>query len=150
MKQSIPAMFACLAVLFWTGPIAADSLEDQAAATAEALYAAIATGDSEKVSRILAPDVLVFESGGIEGSLAEYASHHMPADMEFLAGMQREVLERQVSADDKMAVVSTRSRLSGRFRDQDIDLFSTETLVMKATEDGWRVEHIHWSSSPAN
>jgi len=48
-----------------------------------------------------------------------------------------------------MAVVSTRSRLSGSFRDRELDLFSTETLVLKKADQGWKVRHIHWSSTPA-
>lgn len=66
-----------------------------------------------------------------------------------MAGMEREVLDRTVLEAGDMAVVSTRSRLTGGFRDRELDLFSTETLVLSQTDGGWKVRHIHWSSAPA-
>lgn len=119
------------------------------AAAADALHAAIAAGDEQGLRELLDSDVLIFESGGVESSLEEYASHHMLADMEFLADMERQALDRDVFEAENMAVVSTRSRLSGRFRDKEVDLFSTETLVLILTGADWRVRHIHWSSTPA-
>jgi hypothetical protein len=119
------------------------------AATADALHAAIAAGDEQGVRELLDSDVLIFESGGIESSLEEYASHHMHADMEFLAGVERQILDRDVFEAENLAVVSTRSRLSGRFRDKEVDLFSTETIVLILTDVARKVRHIHWSSTPA-
>lgn len=115
-------------------------------AAADALHAAIAAGDTQGIEDILDPEVLIFESGGVESSLEEYASHHMHSDMEFMAGMEREVLTRDVIEAGDMAVVSTRSRLSGSFRDRELDLFSTETLGLAKTEGGWWVRRILWSS----
>ena len=41
---------------------------------------AIAVGDINSLRSVVASDVLIFESGGMESSLAEYEGHHMPDD----------------------------------------------------------------------
>lgn len=140
-----------LSTIFATGmnPVLAKPAAENPAALADALHAAITAGDAQVLGEMLDSKVLIFESGGVESSLEEYASHHMHSDMEFMAGMSREVLDREVYETDTMAVVSTRSRLSGKFRDREIDLFNTETLLMMSTAEGWKIHHIHWSSAAA-
>ena len=120
-----------------------------AAAAVEAFEAAIVKGDEATAKTLLAPDVLIYETGGQESSREEYASHHMKGDMAFLAGSKREVLSRAEGGDGQHAWVSTRSRITGRHKDQPVDIFSTESMVLKYTPAGWRIVHIHWSSRNA-
>ncbi len=123
---------------------------DDPAAVADLLTHALRDGDREAVFEVLAPDVLIFESGGVERSAEEYGGHHMPSDMAFLKAMEIERLSRSVSMKPEFATVSTRSRLKGRFRDSDVDINSTETLVLEKRDGHWLVTHIHWSSRPAD
>ena len=118
-----------------------------ASRAADRLRTAIATGDVDTLRSLLAPDVLIFESGGVESSLAEYAGHHMPADMAFMKSMQEEVLSRQVFDAGDWATVVTHFRAHGLYEGQDVDLSGTETLVMKNVGGQWQIVHIHWSSS---
>lgn len=108
---------------------------------------AIATGAIDTLRSVVAADVMIFESGGIESSLAEYERHHMPADMAFMKAMRREVLSRQVIDSGDSATVATRSRIHGVYKGREIDQTSTETLVMKRVNGEWKIVHIHWSSS---
>ncbi len=117
-------------------------------ATAEMLSDALAAGDTDTVRALLQKDVLIYESGGVETSAAEYFEHHLAADVAFLAKLQREQLSQNVGGDGLNAWVATRSRLTGQFDGKDVDLDSTETLVLTKTERGWRIAHIHWSSAP--
>ncbi len=94
----------------------------------------------------LAPDVLIFESGGAERSRAEYQSHHMKSDMAFLDQMQSDVIRRNESVQGNTAWIVTESRIRGRYKENDIDLISTETAVLQHAEDGWKIVHLHWSS----
>lgn len=127
-----------------SGSIADNAQADVAAALGDAL----SRGDEATVRQLLDENVLIFESGGVEASMEEYAGHHMPADMAFIKAMDREVLSRRTYVDAPLAVVATRSRLTGEYRDQAVDTISTETLVLKQnTSDEWRVIHIHWSSN---
>ena len=77
------------------------------AVIADQLFEALRSGDSDTVATLLAPDVLIFESGNAETSLEEYAGHHMPADMAFLAAMDKRLLSRQVTAGTELAVISS-------------------------------------------
>lgn len=129
-------------------PAASDPGSEAIAAIADQLHAALSSGDIDTVRSLLAPDILIYESGNAETSLEEYASHHMPADMAFLAAMDKTLLSRQVLAGTDMAVVNSRSRLSGSYRDEDLDIVSTETLVLQQTGGVWRIIHAHWSSNP--
>lgn len=115
---------------------------------AEAFNRALAAGDESVARALLLPEVLIYESGGVEASAAEYAGHHLPADIAFMKQMKREPLSQRSGGDDKTAWVATRSRLRGRYKDKDVDLDSTETLVMTWVGAGWRIAHIHWSSAP--
>lgn len=119
-------------------------------ATVDAFEAALASGDEATARALLAPDVLIYESGGQETSRDEYASRHMKGDMAFLRAAKRKILSRASGGDGAHAWVSTRSRITGRHRDKDVDIFSTESMVLQHTPDGWRITHIHWSSRPAS
>ena len=117
--------------------------------TADAFDKAITTGDEARVRALLAPDVLIYESGGQEASLKEYAAHHMKADMAFMAPMQRKILGRKQGTSGELAWVATHSRVTGKYKDKPVDSFSTETLVLKRQGAGWQIVHIQWSSQPA-
>jgi ketosteroid isomerase-like protein len=53
---------------------------------------------------------------------------------------------RSLMAED-VATVLTRYRLQGRYRDQDIDTVTTETLVLRTLDGAWKIVHVHWSSA---
>lgn len=116
--------------------------------TADAFSAALATGDEATVKRLLAPEVLIYESGGQESSRDEYAAHHMKSDMAFLARAQVQVIERQYGTTGELAWVATRTRITGTHKDKPVDLHSTETLVLRRDPEGWRIVHLQWSSRP--
>lgn len=137
---------AALALLVLTAGALASQEDHGPAQVADLLHEALTEGDREKVFEVIAPDVLIFESGGVESSREEYASHHMNSDMKFMAGMTRKVIDRQVTEEGSLAVVTTRSHISGSYKDKLLNLDSTETLVMKKGENGWQISHIHWSS----
>ncbi len=129
-------------------PAATRDLKDPVG-TAEAFSAALATGDEATVKRLLAPDVLIYESGGQESSRDEYAAHHMKADMAYLAHLQSQVIERKQGTNGDLAWVATRTRITGTQKDKPVDLHSTETLVLRRDPEGWRIVHLQWSSRPA-
>lgn len=131
-----------------TAPLPVISAPADPRAVADLFNRALATGNRDVVLAVLAPDVLIVESGMAETSAAEYAGHHMVADMEFLASLERKLISQHAGGDGKSAWVATRSRLNGRFKNEDVDLDSTETLVMLKTDGAWRITHIHWSSAP--
>ncbi len=118
-------------------------------ATVEAFQRALAAGDTTSAEALLDPNVQVFESGGIERSRDEYAAQHMQGDAAFLKSATLKLLSRTGDGAGAMAWVASESHITGVAGGQDVDLVSTETMVLKRTALGWRIVHIHWSSRKA-
>lgn len=114
--------------------------------TVHAFHEALASGDKQAVLGYLDAEVLIFESGGAELSRDEYASHHLGADMEFSAATTRTVVDQRHEEVGQAAWVLSRSETSGTFRSREIDARGVETMLLRQTDDGWRIVHIHWSS----
>lgn len=114
--------------------------------TAHALHDALASGDSARVLELLADEVRVYESGHAE-TRAEYRSGHLPVDIEFASGTDREILTEHVrTSGDGMALYTSEYRTTGTFRGEKVDSRGTETLVVERRPVGWRIVHVHWSS----
>jgi len=141
---------ACAALLLALTTAAGSAEPADPVATVNAFADALRKGDGATVTRLLAPDVLIYESGGQEASRDEYASHHMKGDMKFLASAQIEKLDQKAFVQGDIAVVATRSRIAGASKDKSIDVLSTETMTLKKAGDTWQIVHVHWSSRPRN
>ena len=145
----VTALLLVIAGITWTVSSKAELIEDAdhpAAVAAALLGDAITAGDVDTLKALIAPDVLIFESGGVESSLAEYEDHHMPADIAFMKNMSSEVISRRVIEAGDSAIVLTQSRINGVYKEKEVDLSSTETLVMRNMGCQWKIIHIHWSS----
>jgi ketosteroid isomerase-like protein/mono/diheme cytochrome c family protein len=115
----------------------------------QALHAAMSAGDAKRVQDALDPKVLIMEGGNVERSRAEYAGHHLPADLKFMQAVDYK-LERQTGDTvGDLAWVASEARLSGTREGKPVDLVSTESLVLKKAAGGWKVVHVHWSSRAA-
>ena len=125
---------------------AIENTDHPAVVAATQLGDAITAGDVDMLKALIATDVLIFESGGVESSLAEYEDHHMPADIAFMKNMSSEVISRRVIEAGDSAIVLTQSRISGVYKEKEVDLSSTETLVLEEKDGQWKIVHIHWSS----
>lgn len=71
--------------LIWAAVLAASTAaaNHPAADVVDSWQAALKDGRREAVLEMLAPDAIVYESGGAENSRDEYASHHLDADIGF-------------------------------------------------------------------
>ncbi|MFT5142616.1 MAG: ketosteroid isomerase-like protein [Rhodothermales bacterium] len=111
----------------------------------EAFRAAIVAQDSTTASGLLAEDVQIVESGGVE-TREGYLSHHFKSDGAFLSAMTRAPLTADVHLSGASAWSVSTSRLSGSFRDREVDITSAELMVLEHAEGGWKVSAVHWSS----
>ena len=116
------------------------------AQVSDALFAALAAGDAERVRQLLHPQVLIFEQGGQETGWEEYSAHPLAADMAFAAKASARRAFRQVWQQSDTAVVATRSDVESQSQSESSSYRSTETLLLREGPQGWRVTHIHWSS----
>lgn len=119
-----------------------------AVAIADQFAQALAGGDFETVETLLAPDVLILESGGAERSREEYLSHHAISDAKFLKDAHQQLLRRRAHAAGELVWIGSESELHTTKDGAPLTMLSTETMVLRHTPDGWRIAHIHWSSRP--
>lgn len=115
--------------------------------TVMAFHAALASGDTDAALTHLAEDVMIFESGGVENSRAEYASHHLEADAAFSAAVPRTLISRTHGMEGDTAWVMSVETVTGTYRTRAINSRSVETMMLRQVNGQWRIVHIHWSSA---
>jgi ketosteroid isomerase-like protein len=115
------------------------------AATVRAFGQALQDGDTAAIEALLADDVMVAESGGVE-TREEYLAHHLPADMAFAAAVHREQRSLRVTVSGDVAWAVSTSHTTGTFRGRAIDSTGAELTVLSRERDGWRIRAVHWSS----
>jgi ketosteroid isomerase-like protein len=128
-------------------PAQSQATSDSAAVLAivERFHAALRAGDSSGAVALLAPDVIVLESGEMEDRAA-YLADHLPADIEFAKAVTERRDPGHISVQGNVAWVATTGRARGKFRGRDVNSFSAELMVLVRTPLGWKVSAIHWSS----
>ena len=117
-----------------------------AAATVDRFFAALSAGDVDRAGAELDPDVIILESGGAEYSAAEYLGGHARQDAEFLKGARYEPGRRTGRRSGDLAWVASESELHVQDEGKPVTLVTAETMVLRSTEAGWKIVHIHWSS----
>ena len=131
--------------------VANQSLQSDAADTAtdvvNAFHAALKRGDTKTALNLMADDVVIFESGGVERNRAEYEAHHLKSDAAFSAATTRTPISQTIASDGDFSSVMSVEFVKGTFRDHPVNTRSVETMVLRKTEGRWRIIHIHWSSA---
>lgn len=134
-----------LTVLLLSAPAIAASPTE----TVAAFHAAVAKADLAAAKALLAPDVVIYESGHAERSLAEYATGHLPADAAFAGNVSRKILRSNERSSGDLAIVTEETETSGIYKEKPVHMLGTETAVLQKSGDGWRIRHFHWSSRKA-
>lgn len=111
----------------------------------ESFHAALAAGDREAAMRLLAPDAIIQESGGVE-TRADYEGHHLPGDIEFARAVPSTRGPITVTIVGDAAWTSGTSVTKGTFRTRAINSVGAELMVLSRTNGAWRIRAIHWSS----
>lgn len=114
-------------------------------ATVRAFHDALARGDAVVALQMLAADVQVLESGGLE-TREQYRSQHLPGDMAYAKAMPSVRAEESVVISGDVAWVVGTSRTTGTYRERAINSAGAELMVLSRGAEGWRIRAIHWSS----
>ncbi len=117
--------------------------------TLTSFHAALAAGDKLKVAELLSPQVTIYESGFVERSRAEYASHHLADDIAFAKVTTSKVLKQTERVDGTIALLLTETETTGSFQGKAAHSVGTETAVLEKKGDQWQLVHLHWSSRKA-
>jgi uncharacterized protein (TIGR02246 family) len=162
MPKSYPAL-ACLVGMLALGIGARADAHDPAAAVAatisdvesaatdavrvvDAFGEALKANRIEEASQLLAEDVLVLESGGGERSRVQYLAEHAAADAAYLQGAEQQLTARRARVAGDLAWVGSETRTTTHKDGKARTSLGTETMVLRRTDAGWRIVHIHWSS----
>jgi len=117
-----------------------------AGATVDRFFAALSAGDLDRAGAELDPLVIILEAGGAEHSAAEYLAGHAKSDAEFLKGARPRLLRRTAKVSGEFAWIVSESELDVQEDGNSVAIASAETMVLRSTDAGWRIVHIHWSS----
>jgi len=123
-----------------------DQTKEDVLRTIQEFETAIVESDSAKAAYLLHDNALILE-GRVE-TKEEYLSAHFFGDGRFLRNMSREPIFQDISVHGETAWVTSITRFQGTFRDQDHDLNSMQLMVLKHTDNGWKIASVHWSSRP--
>lgn len=147
MKRSTwRVILALVAMTFLGGPSDASAqAEAEVIAIVDAYHAALASGDSTTALNLLAEDVTILESGGIEDK-NHYRSGHLAGDMRFAQAVPRERNEVRVTVSGDVAWAWSTNTAQGRMGDREINSRGAELMVLSRSTEGWRIRAIHWSS----
>lgn len=122
-------------------PAAADAVR-----VVDAFSAAIKAVKLDEAEKLLDPQVLILESGSSERSRDEYMQSHAIADAAFLQTAKQQLRYRQAQVEGNIAWVATESTLDKVENGNPVLLLSTETMLLRKSDAGWKIVHIHWSS----
>ena len=135
-----------VSVLFTSAPSSAEQVSEPTVVL-DRFRTALIEDDTEVVKDVLSNDVLIFEGGGVERSLAEYSAHHLKSDIKFSQAVPSQLLERTLQEADGLAVITSRYSVSGEYNGREVDLTMNETVtVLNTAESGWKIIRIHWSN----
>jgi ketosteroid isomerase-like protein len=143
--------FAMVVVLLLArpmGPVHAQGAATDAAAVASAVsdfHVALEAGDSQAVSRLLAPDAAILE-GGERETRKEYIDHHLQADIKFARAVSIHYNKTDVTVSGEVAWATCTSVTQGTYESKPVNLVGAELMVLSKSPTGWMIRSIHWSS----
>ena len=123
----------------------AQSMDGEVVATVDAFHRALASGDSTAALSLLAEDVTILESGGIEDK-EHYRSGHLAGDMRFAAAVPRERGEIQVRVVGDVAWAWSTNVARGTMGEREVNSQGAELVVLGRVDGAWLIRAIHWSS----
>jgi len=114
-------------------------------AVVDSFHRGLQRGDSAAVLALLAPEVVILESGGAE-TLDDYRSHHLLADIAFARAVKQTRSPMRVAVRGEVAWTTATSTARGNYRGQPVNTTGAELMVLTRRADGWKITAIHWSS----
>ena len=126
-------------------PAGAQSTEAAVIDVVDTYHSALATGDSATALSLLADDVTILESGGVEDK-DHYRSGHLAGDMRFAAAVPRVRSEIRVTVLGDVAWAWSTNTAQGRVGDREVNSRGAELMVLTRQGQRWMIRAIHWSS----
>lgn len=145
MKYRLAAMVIAAGFLSMPAASAAQDAETDVRAVIDSYHRALATGDSTTALALLADDVTILESGGVEDK-THYRSGHLAGDMRFAQAVPRERGPISVQVVGDVAWAWSTNVAEGRIGEREVNTQGAELMVLGRSAEGWLIKAIHWSS----
>jgi ketosteroid isomerase-like protein len=143
---SIRSLIVLVSAWLYLAPASVLSAQSaQVVAIVDQYHAALASGDSTTALSLLAEDVMILESGGVE-TKERYRSGHLSGDMRFAQAVPRERSEITVQVLGDVAWAWSTSITQGQMGDREINSQGAELAVLARVDGKWLIKSIHWSS----
>lgn len=143
--RSLAVVMVVALSLVATSTVAAQSPESEVAAVVNAYHTALASGDSVTALALLADDVVILESGGVENK-EHYRSGHLAGDMRFAQAIPRERGEIHVVLEGDVAWAYSTNTTQGKMGEREINSRGAELMVLARADGTWKIRAVHWSS----
>jgi len=124
-------------------PIVTDSAD--VAAVVAKFHASLAAGDSSAALALLADDVTILESGGVE-TKTQYRTGHINGDMSFAKAVPSVRTVTGVRVRGDAAWVTSSSVTQGESNGRQINSTGAELVVLTRNGGAWKIRAVHWSS----
>lgn len=140
--------WGALLALVIAGAQAQPLREEAPSAVVDRFHAALKASDPKSAIGLLAPDLVVFETGFAEPVMRRYVESQLANDLAFAVVTQRRVIDRSERREGDLAWVLTVAEIRGQPGGEALRLQQTETALLRRYSDGWKIAHIHWSAHP--
>ena len=147
VRQGVNALILSIALLGSTTGVHAQADASAVTAVIDAYHSALASGDSATALTLLADDVTILESGGVE-TKTEYRNGHLRGDMAFAQAVPRERGRIHVQMAGDVAWAWSTSVTEGRMGEREVNAQGAELMVLQRVDGTWKIKAIHWSSRP--
>lgn len=147
-RASRPVTPVLLALALLAAPaesLHAQAVDGEVVATVDAFHRALAAGDSTTALSLLADDVTILESGGVEDK-EHYRSGHLAGDIRFAAAVPRERGDIQVRVVGDVAWAWSTNVARGTMGEREVNSQGAELVVLGRVDGRWLIRAIHWSS----
>ena len=145
--MNVRAMLAA-AAMFCAGDATAQEARTPAEAV-DAFHKALTRVDTSAALSMLGRDLVVYEYGLIDPTLAQYAFKHLPLDMDAAAATNWALESRAAGGAGEQFWVLSTYRVTGFDRvGAPINNTTLETVILQRTGATFRITHFHWSSTP--
>lgn len=121
------------------------SASSEPASVVEDFHRALAAGDRDRALSLLWTDAAILEGGALE-SRADYAAHHLDADIAFAKAVPSKRSRPVVTIEGSVAWVHSTFTSNGVLNGKPLAFAGAELMVLTRMREGWRIRAIHWSS----
>lgn len=143
-------VFGCGASTSSSSLVASASNSTEAVDISRRYFEALEAMDADAAASLFQAESSVYEGGSDEGDFGHYRQHHLGPELAAVVSFEITTADPSSTASDdgSMVVVTWPITYDIELADRQIQSQAVVTFVLRQTENGLRVHHLHWSYRP--